>query len=224
MSVEGVKSRMATAKSVLKSSYSSAFIQRHHKSFDNRTFPKLAEDVFTKFIDAHRGGEVAALRAIVTEGLGEGIKQELKMYQEVRESIKKGRSRGGQKQQQPQKERSAFVVNGFAREASILQMRHGFTVGQARSAKTGFGQVTVLVQSRREVVVVDSRGRTTPKASGQGPSGVVDVPSLIVLEVCFADASANWRIARIEEIANSSQKEVSLHEEAEKTPWDWFLR
>jgi hypothetical protein len=200
-SAEGIKSRLETAKSVLKSSYSSAFIQRHVSSFSHRTLPTLAEDVFVRFMDAYRLGDVASLRSIVTEGLLEGIQQELKAQKG--DDPKKKRQSGKFTQRPHQQLRSAFIVEGFIRTAQIVQMRHGFTAGHARSANTGYGQVTVIVQSQRKVVTVDSHGQivTIDQETSQ-KRNVVEVPSLIVLEVGFADPKANWRIARIEEIGD----------------------
>jgi hypothetical protein len=216
---QGITARIDGAKSVLKSSYSSAFIQRHLKGFNHRTFPELAGGVFTKFMDAYRLGDVAALRSVVTEGLLEGIKQELKAQQAAepppskrKKHTQQGRGGGG-KQPGPADPlpraavRTAFVVQDFLKDAAVLQMRHGFSVGKARSANTGFGQVTVLVHSRREVVSVDSKGQILMVANAAGKeevasSGVVEVPSLLVLEVGFGDLKENWRIARIEELGS----------------------
>ena len=47
-SLAGVKFRLEEAKSVAKSSYSSAFIQRHLPSFSHRVFPTVAHDVFSR--------------------------------------------------------------------------------------------------------------------------------------------------------------------------------
>ena len=85
-------------------------------------------------------------------------------------------------------------------------MRHGFAGlgggggGNQRSAGNGFGQVTVMVQSRRQVVVVDLHGQRVGDAAT-----LVEVPSLCVFE-SLAEPRGHWRLARIEEIGQQKEQ------------------
>ena len=238
-SADGLSLKLSTAKSVAKSSYSSAFIQRHIKDFSHRTFPAIAEEHFERFMDAYRTGDMAALRGLVTDGLLSGIRQELKQQEQSAglnsgsaggkaRSGPKGRGAKGQRRVGGNSEasgrinaaaraplRSAFMVDGFVRPAEVLQMRHGFAPGAVRQSTAAFGQVTCLVQSRRTVVMVDALGNTTagevPGGTTDAPSGDqssrrVTLPSLLVFETGLGDSSANWRIARIEEIGSSKDR------------------
>jgi hypothetical protein len=224
-SAEGVQHNLAVAKSVAKSSYSAAFITRHIPTFAARTFPAEADSIFTAFMDGHREGNLAALRSVVTEGLLEGLWQELKAAgakgagpRGQRKGV--GKSTGAKKKQQKPKQqqagaaggdegkfRSAFVVDGFVRKSEVLQMRHGFAGlgggggGNQRSAGNGFGQVTVMVQSRRQVVVVDLHGQRVGD-----DATLVEVPSLCVFESSLAEPRGHWRLARIEEIGQQKEQ------------------
>ena len=81
-------------------------------------------------------------------------------------------------------------------------MRHGFAGlgggggGSQRSAGSRFGQVTVMVQSRRQVVVVDLHGQ---RVGDDADATLVEVPSLCVREQ-LAEPRGHWRLARIEEM------------------------
>jgi len=218
-SAEGVKYRLAEAKSVAKSSYSSAFIQKHFPSFSHKSFPAVADEVFIGFMNAYRSGDASALRIHCTDGIREGIQQELKAAQ-----LKAGppSKKGNKSSKSPQSKvlRSAFTVEGFVVPTQVIQMRHGFSTGLARSKDTGFGQVTCLVQSTRRVVHVDSSTgaivkplRTNGEDDEETQSDLVHVPSLVVFEVGFNDSKQNWRVARIEEIG--SPKEI---QDATKAP------
>ena len=224
-SADGVQYNFAVAKSVAKSSYSAAFITRHIPSFAARSFPEEADSIFKSFMDGHREGNLTALRLVVTDGLLEGLRQELKTAgaKEVAGSGQRrgssSRSAGAKRKQRQDKEvnatagaergnvRSAFVVDGFVRKSEVLQMRHGFAGsggrGNQRSASNGFGQVTVLVQSRRQVVMVDQCGR---RIGDEADITRVEVPSLCVFESSLAEPRGNWRLARIEEIGQHQQK------------------
>jgi hypothetical protein len=214
-SVEGIKYRLVEAKSVAKSSYSSAFIQRHIPGFSHRSFPAVANEVFIGFMNAYRSGDASALRLHSTDGIREGIQQELKAAQLKALPPSK---KVGSKSKAPQATglRSAFTVEGFVVPTQVIQMRHGFTTGLTRSMDTGFGQVTCLVQSTRRVVQVDCSSvgvaiaQQGPASGGSGEGGaewsaegrLVHVPSLVVFEVGFGDSRQNWRVARVEEIGS----------------------
>ena len=210
-SAEGVKYRLAEAKSVAKSSYSSAFIQKHFPGFSHKSFPAVADEVFIGFMNAYRSGDASALRIHCTDGIREGIQQELKAAQ--LKGVPKS-NKGNNKSKAPQSRvlRSAFTAEGFVVPTQVIQMRHGFSTGLARSKDTGFGQVTCLVQSTRRVVHVDSSTGTIVKpdrTSGgddeEAKSNLVHVPSLVVFEVGFNDPKQNWRVARIEEIGSPQE-------------------
>jgi len=225
LSAQGVKAKIDLAASVAKSSYSSAFIQRHFPDFSHRNFPDVAEAVFTKFMDGYRAGDVAALRSCVTEGLLDGVRRELRVQgagaaAPAASGKAKRKGDGG-----PQaaasaaggKLRSAFEVSRFVRRAEVVQMRHGFAAGMARDKESGFGQVTCLVFSERRVVHVDAGGnvakkvsRSSGSSSGGEGDALVAVPSLLVLEVGFGDKGGNWRIARIEEIGSRANLPLPL--------------
>ena len=204
-------------------------------SFAARTFPAQADTIYTAFIDGHREGDINALRSTVTDGLLEGLRRELQAAgggQAQQSKHRHNRKGGGgskkrqQQQQHQQKQqkpppadgtarafRSAFAVDGFVRKSEVLQMRHGFAglaaggSGGARSAANAFAQVTVLVQSRRKVVMVDADGRRVDN-DDQGDPTLVEVPSLCVFETSLAEPRGHWRLARIEEIGSQkNQKE-----------------
>lgn len=136
-----LKAKAQEAKSVLKSSYSSAFIQRHIPEFSYRSIPSIAEDLFSKFIDAHRRGDVNALRSILSEGIFDGIREEIHKQKRQQEISKPNKSSKGTKTL-TRVFRSAFVIDGFVSSSQVLQMRHGFSlVGSSRSKDNGFAQV-----------------------------------------------------------------------------------
>jgi hypothetical protein len=229
LSPAGLQAKVTSAASVAKSSYSSAFIQKHFPAFSHRTFPDTAEAAFTRFMDAYRAGDVALLRGCVTEGLLDGLRLELKAYQEAGgggsggggggsatknlNQNRKGKQplRQGASREVGAKLRSAFVVTKFARRAEVVQMRHGFTAGVARGKESGFAQVTCLVFSERAIVHVDSSGHTVAgKPGAAAAAATVSTPSLLVLEVGFGDMGANWRIARIEEVGSRANLPLPL--------------
>lgn len=215
-SVEGIKCRLAEAKSVAKSSYSSAFIQRHIPGFSHNSFPAVADGVFIGFMNAYRSGDASALRVHSTDGIREGIQQELKAAQ--LKAAPRSKKAGSKPKAPPSTVlRSAFAVEGFVVPTQVIQMRHGFAAGLARSMDTGFGQVTCLVQSTRRVVQVDcSSGQSIAQHNPGGRSSdgttegrIVHVPSLVVFEVGFGDSKQNWRVARIEEIGSRTSFSAS---------------
>jgi len=59
----------------------------------------------------------------------------------------------------------------------------------------GYGQITVVVTSRREEYEVDGSGR---RKAGGG-SRVIENESICVFEVSFADSKGRWRLATIME-------------------------
>jgi hypothetical protein len=165
-------------------------------------------------MDEHRKGNVTALRSIVTENMIEGIREEVQKHQQQQKdqmtAIKTTtRSKNNNNNQNPVGApvlRKAFTVKGFGMKPSILQMRHGFVGTGKRTQNTGFGQVTVLINSIRNLVQVDTAGNIIGGAEDEDNVIEVKIPSLVVYEVGFGDPNCNWRIARVEEIDQGKKK------------------
>jgi len=231
-SSEGVQYRMQSAKSTLYSSYCSAFIQKHIPGFNHHAFTKESEKIFENFIDGHRKGDINLLRSVVTQGLLDGIQKEVNEQQKKQQELynlsikKKNMNKNKNITNKKIKKtlsphaldiepvlRKTFTLESFARPPRVLQMRYGFIGNSRKSKDNGYGQITVLLNSIRNVVQVDITGTTMIGEDNDNEKIQIKVPSVVVFEVGFNDPSVVWRIARIEEVGEVDQngKMVQYH-------------
>jgi hypothetical protein len=91
----------------MKSATSSGFIEKHVPGFKVKHMPSIADDVFEKFLDAHRKGDLSGLSYHATEGL----------YQSIAAEFAAAKKKGAAP-------RRAFRLLGMKESTYVLQMRY----------------------------------------------------------------------------------------------------
>jgi hypothetical protein len=105
--LQGIKQRLVAYKGHLKSGASSGFIEKHVPEFKVKHMPQIADDVFEKFLDAHRKGDLSGLSYHATEGL----------YQNIAAELAAAKKKGAPP-------RRAFRLLGMKESTYVLQMRY----------------------------------------------------------------------------------------------------
>ncbi|CAM9817407.1 unnamed protein product [Chrysoparadoxa australica] len=197
-----VTDKIAQTRGQLKTGVCIGHIQRFVKGFNHKDFPAQATALFVEFLRSHREGDLEALGKLVTQRMLQSLAAELEQCSGPGAGAtgrKKGKARGRRKGASRSMAETAAPVLSLAGAPGVnnagkvrfvyrfLEMLGPTTVTQVRSsydeANGGWGQVTCILPTSREVLEVDSQAREVRRAGAEPV--VLDTLSVVVYEVCF---------------------------------------
>ena len=215
LSVEGIQAKWTLTKSKLATGVSFGHIKKFLPSFDVRKFCPQAEKIFCEFLDAHERGDLRKLTNVCTDDLYLNIKHELKKISPTKNTIKSrekvGKSSSGV--------RKVFKFLSFTGKTLIVHGRHTYQGKQGSASGQGYGQVTVVVKTRREEFWIDGLGRRVANAgkirdnsnkksefvssalqkSQLNTGEIFENECICVFEANFQDPMGRWRLAALHE-------------------------